>query len=65
MKGNLFTGGNNENWDRVEHDYYATPPQDTQLFLENYNIKGFKRIRESLSLQHISNLHRAIGQMQI
>lgn len=46
MKGNLFTGGNKENWDRVEHDYYATPPRDSQLFLENYNIKGFKRILE-------------------
>ena len=46
MKGNLFTGGNTENWDRVENDYYATPPEDTRLFLENYDITRFKNILE-------------------
>ena len=46
MKGNLFTGGNKSNWDRVDNDYYATPPQDTRLFLDNYNINRYKKILE-------------------
>lgn len=46
MKGNLFTGGNRDNWDRVEDDYYATPPHDTRTFLKNYDISKFKKILE-------------------
>lgn len=46
MKGNLFTGGNKENWDRVENDYYATPPQDTQLFLDTFDIRKYRKILE-------------------
>ena len=46
MKGSLFTGGNAGNKIRIENDYYATPPEDTKLFLENYDISKFKRILE-------------------
>ena len=59
MKGNLFTGGNKENWDRVEHDYYATPPQDTELFLQNYDISNCNQILEpSCGEGHMSEVIR-------
>lgn len=57
MKGNLFTGGNTENWDRAENDYYATPPEDTRLFLNNYDISGYRKILEpSCGEGHISEV---------
>lgn len=46
-KGALFTGGVTQNWDRVENDYYATPPKDTEKFLKQWGgIKKYKTILE-------------------
>ena len=42
----MFTGGNNKNWDRVDNDYYATPPKDTRKFLSNFDISNYKVILE-------------------
>jgi|AntDeeMinimDraft_6_1070357.scaffolds.fasta_scaffold17889_2 hypothetical protein len=46
-KAKMFTGGKSKNWDREKNDYYATPPDDTRCFLENYfDINKFKNILE-------------------
>jgi hypothetical protein len=42
----MFTGGNSKNWDRVDNDYYATPPKDTRKFLDIYDISKFNKILE-------------------
>lgn len=57
MKGSLFTGGATTNWDREENDYYATPPNDTETFLNNYDISRFNTIIEpSCGEGHMSEI---------
>lgn len=46
LRGSLFTGGKTENWERQEHDYYATPPEDTRKFLEVFDITKYNNILE-------------------
>ena len=43
MKGSLFTCGVTDNWDRVDNDYYATPPNETEKFLNQFDITKYKK----------------------
>jgi len=59
MKGSLFTCGVTDNWDRVDNDYYATPPNETEKFLNQFDITKYKNILEPACGEgHISEVIR-------
>lgn len=64
MNGSSIAGGNPERG-RVEDDYYATNPQDTQAFMDliksEYNLEGKSALEPAAGGGHISEVLKQNG----
>lgn len=51
-----LVGGASKVRERVEGDYYATPPEDTQKFIDTHELKGTRILEPSCGEGHISEV---------
>lgn len=51
----LITGGRSDNWERQEHDFYATPTKTTKAILDKVSLEG-SILEPACGMGHISKV---------